>query len=96
MQAYLYTHNSIINMQLSMLTHERIGIGFAQMEVTRNRIVETTNDTQKSVQRVEQSVSRQESLLTSLVMFIPRLVYTLSNDVPVIMNKAIEVPNRPW
>ncbi|KAF2250016.1 hypothetical protein BU26DRAFT_563901 [Trematosphaeria pertusa] len=80
LQAYLNTHNAMINTLLLKLGLENMNAGFSSLKISGDRIQEITEDTHQSVVCIEQSVKKQEGLLDNFGLSLPKLIRALAQD----------------
>ncbi|KAF2682946.1 hypothetical protein K458DRAFT_306148, partial [Lentithecium fluviatile CBS 122367] len=94
LREYLNAHNNMINTSLSDLVLENMDEGFSKLEISGSRIEEITEDIQQSVVRIEESVIKQESMIASLGLSIPKLIYAFVQDVNASWEKLTQMLNR--
>lgn len=96
LQAYLNTHNAMINTLLLKLGLENMNAGFSSLKISGDRIQEITEDTHQSVVCIEQSVKKQEGLLDNFGLSLPKLIRALAQDFGSSWEKLAQMLSRLW
>jgi hypothetical protein len=86
----------MINTMLSKLTLENMNAGFAQLQVKGNRNEEITETTQHYVVRIEDCMAKQEGMVVSFGMSVPRLIYTMARNARASWEQQANMLRQVW
>jgi hypothetical protein len=86
----------MIDTMLSKLTLENMNAGFAQLQVKSNRNEEITETTQHSVVRIEDRMAKQEGMVVSFGMSVPRPIYTMARNARASWEQLANMLRQVW